>query len=132
MKSIAFVLSIFLAFTSLASAASLPAADAAKLKTAGIPVYSGAAFAIGNKDTGYRYATSDSPEAVRQWYRKQLPSWSIFDQFGSWLLYKGKPGLDMGEVMSNDQVMIQKNDNLPGWHNLKKSMTTEIVIKLAD
>jgi hypothetical protein len=45
-------------------------------------------------------------------------------------LYDGAPGKDMAGVMSENQVMVKRNDNLPEWHSLEKSMTTEIVIMI--
>lgn len=114
----------------VASATDLPGPDAELINNAGIPLYDKAVFAYGNSSVGFRFATSDSPETVRQWYMEQLSGWTVFDQFGSWLIYNGKPGLGMGEVMSKDQVSVQVNDKLPEWHSLDKSMTTEIVIMI--
>jgi len=108
----------------------LPAKDAKIIEAAGIPIFSGATFAIGNLDTGYRFATSKPPAEVRQWYQKKLSDWSLLDKYGSWILYKGQQGLEMSDVMSKLQVMVQKNENLPQWHSLKKDMTTEIVIMI--
>ena len=98
------------------------------IRDAGIPIYQEAIFAYGNASVGFRYATSTSPETVRQWYREKLSSWSVYEQYGGWILYNGKPGLGMTEIMEKDQVSIQKNENLPEWHSLDKTMTTEIVI----
>ena len=36
----------------------------------------------------------------------------------------------MAGVMSENQVMVKHNDNLPGWFSLEKDMTTEIVIMI--
>jgi len=106
----------------------LPAQDAKVIEAAGIPIFPGATFAIGNRDTAYRFATSKPPAEVRQWYQKKLSDWALLDKYGSWILYKGQQGLGMSEVMSKLQIMIQENENLPQWHSLKKDMTTEITI----
>ncbi|MFC2163790.1 hypothetical protein ACFLT2_02190 [Acidobacteriota bacterium] len=116
--------------SSITHGAELPAQDAKVIEAAGIPIFPGATFAIGNLDTGYRFATAKSPAEVRQWYQKKLSDWSLLEEYGSWILYKGQRGLGMSDVMSKLQVMIQKNENLPQWHSLKTDMTTEIVIMI--
>lgn len=116
------------AFTSLA--ADLPAADAQLIEKAGIPIFEHAVFAYGNQSVGFRFATDAPPEEVRHWYQQKLGSWTLYDQYGSWILYNGKPGLGMGEIMTCDQVSIQTNTNLPAWHSLAGDMTTEIVIMI--
>ena len=79
---------------------------------------------------GYRYASSESVEKVRKWYKKKLSSWPVYkDKFDTWIIYKGEPGADMGQlVMQKNQVSVQKNEKLPEWHSLDKDMTTEILI----
>ena len=49
---------------------------------------------------------------------------------GGWILYDGVPGKGLAGVMGDNQVMVQRNDNLPEWHSLDKDMTTEIVIMI--
>jgi len=110
------------------AAAELPAADAALIQGAGVPLYPAATFATGNKDVGFRFATSEDPETVRKWYQEKLAAWSLFDKYDSWILYHGEPGASMGDLMSLSQVQVQANENLPEWHGVDKSMTTEIVI----
>ena len=109
------------------SAEELSAADKDYIKGVGIPIYSGATFVYGNKSVGYRFATAKSSEDVKAWYEKQLSEWSVFNEYGSWLLYKGKPGLK-GEAFSKPQVQIQNNPKLSEWYGIDKSLTTEIVI----
>jgi hypothetical protein len=36
----------------------------------------------------------------------------------------------MAGVISDNQVMVKRNDNLPEWHSLDKNMTTKIVIMI--
>jgi hypothetical protein len=108
----------------------LPAQDAKVIEAARIPIFSEATFATGSRDVGYRFATSKSPAEVRQWYQEKLSGWSLYEEYGGWILYKGQQGLGLSEIMSKLQVMIQKNENLPQWHSLKKDMTTEIVIMI--
>ena len=112
----------------LVKAADLPAADAGVIKSAGIPLFDKAVFLVGNRDTGYRFATSESPEAVRKWYREKLSSWSVFDQFGSWILYQGKAGAKLSGIMTSKQVSVVTNPKLVEWHKVQKNMTTEIVV----
>ena len=125
------MITFFLATTTLAYAEMLPAADSELIEGAGIPIYSDADFVYGNSSVGFRFATSESPETVRNWYLEQLDGWSLMDDMGLWILYDGPKGLGFGEVMSSNQVTVSMNDELPGWHSLDKSMTTEIVIQVA-
>jgi hypothetical protein len=83
---------------------------------------------------GYRFASSEPVDKVRTWYRKQLSSWPVYeDRYGSWIIYKGKPGADMADLlMQKTQVSVQKNDKLPEWHSLDRNMTTEIVIMVIE
>jgi len=121
---------LFLVFSVNAYAAGLEPTDSKLIEAAGVPLFSKAAFVYGNKDVGFRFASSTPPEEVQKWYQQQLPKWSIFNEFGSWILYDGAPGSGMGDVMSKTQASIQHNENLPQWHSLDKSMTTEIVIMI--
>ena len=111
-------------------AADLQQSDISLIESAGVPVYSKANFVYGNPDVGFRFATSVSPEEARQWYHEKLPKWSVLDEYGSWIMYDGKPGAGLGEVMSKNQILIKKNENLPGWYSLEKNMTTEITIMI--
>lgn len=130
MKYLYLILILFVFCSTNTFAFNLTDMDSGTIKGAEIPIYTSSVFALGNQDVGFRFASNDSPEQVRQWYREQLPKWSLFDQYGSWILYNGKAGAGMSEIMSTHQVAVQKNENLPGWHNLEKDMTTEIVIMI--
>ena len=123
-----FILTLMFFCCTCAIAANLPDTDARTIKDAGIPIHHSAAFAYGNKDVGFRFASNESPEKVRKWYQEQLPGWSLFDQYGTWILYNGGPGAGVSEIMTSNQVAVQENANLPEWHSLQKDMTTEIVI----
>ena len=111
-------------------AACLQTSDSKLIADGGIPVYSKATFVYGNKDVGFRFASSTPSEEVQKWYRQQLPKWALYKEYGSWILYDGKPGKGMAELMSCNQVSVKHNDNLPQWHSLEKNMTTEIVIMI--
>jgi hypothetical protein len=124
------MLVLVLVFCTTARADNLTDIDADTIKAAGIPVYFSAVFATGNKDVGFRFATADAPDKVKQWYREQLANWSFFDSYGAWILYDGKPGAGMSDIMATNQVAVQRNDNLPEWHSLPEDMTTEIVIMI--
>jgi len=119
-----------LAGGAIPTALSLPAQDEKLIKDAGIPLYSKAPFVYGNASVGYRFASSEPVEAVRNWYKNKLSSWPVYeDKNDSWIIYQGKPGADMAQLlMQKTQVSVQKNDKLPEWHSLDKNMTTEIVI----
>jgi hypothetical protein len=121
---------LFLVFSVNSFAASLQPADSKLIKAAGVPLFSKASFVYGNKDVGFRFASSTPPEEVQKWYRQQLPKWALLKEYGGWILYNGAPGVGMGEVMSKNQVSVKHNDNLPQWHSLDKKMTTEIVIMI--
>ena len=122
------IILLLLVFSVNSYAASLPSSDAKLIEGAGIPIFSGATFAVGNQDVGFRFVTSKTPEEVQQWYLQKLSKWTLFNQYGSWILYNGPQGVGLGEIMSKNQGAVQKNENLPQWHSLDKSMTTEIVI----
>jgi hypothetical protein len=113
-------------------AASLEQSDTQLIEAAGVPLFSTATFVTGNKDIGFRFATSTPTADVRQWYREQLPDWSLYAEYGGWILYEGNPGLGMGEVMSKNQINVQHNDKLPEWHALDSKVTTEIVIMIVE
>jgi hypothetical protein len=59
-----------------------------------------------------------------------LPDWALYKEYGGWVLYDGESGKGMAEVMSENQVMVKKNDKLLEWFSLEKNMTTEIVIMI--
>ena len=123
-----FVLVLCLLTGIYANAAELGNSDRKIIESAGVDIYPGAQFINGSKAIGFRFASSESAAVVRKWYRKQLPSWSLYEKFGGWILYNDKPGLGMAAVMSARQVSIKTNINLPGWFGLDKGLTTEIVV----
>ena len=125
---IAVILIWVLFISTVVYAADLPAADSKLIKAAGIPIYSGATFTNGNQSVGFRFATNKSPDDVQSWYTEQLPAWSLYKEYGGWILYDGKPGLGMGELMSKNQVSVQTNEQLHEWFGVDKAMSTEIVI----
>lgn len=120
---------IFLLIFSVSSiAGELKPSDSKLIKDAGIPIYSKAVFAAGNQDIGFRFAANVSPEEIQEWYRKELPKWNLYNKYGGWILYNGEPDKGMADVMALNHISITYNANLPEWHSLDKSMTTEIVI----
>ena len=121
---------MFLVISVNAYAASLQPSDSKLIEAAGVPLFSKADFVYGNKDVGFRFVSSTPPEDIQKWYRQQLSQWALYNQYGGWILYDGAPGVGMGEIMSKNQVSVQRNDNLPQWHSLDKKMTTEIVIMI--
>ena len=108
--------------------------DKSILAKAGVPVYSGLQFINGsfNGTLGVRFACSDDVEKVREYYRSKLPGWALNDQYGSWILYNGKPGDGPGDYMAKNQVMVSKNENLQSWFGTPADMTTEVVIALPE
>ena len=109
----------------------IPADFQAAIDAAKIPAYPGAIFCAGDPAMGMRLATSDSVEAVRKWYRDQLPQWNTYEEYGGWILYAGAADADMAEIFSSFQVSISEHPELPQWHDLPSDMTTEIVIALS-
>jgi len=122
------LLALLLLAVSTANAMDLPAADAAAIKAAGIPVYEKAVFVFGSREAGYRFATNQPPDAVRQWYRSKLADWVLFDQYGAWVLHKEGKGAKLPDIIGKRQVSVATNPEMVGWHKLSKDMTTEIVI----
>jgi len=111
-----------------ATGADLPGDVKASLEKAGLKIYPGAVFCTGKVKTGVRFATSDSPEKVRAWYREQYPGWSVQDKYGTWSFYDGPPDQGPGVYLSTRNMLVQHNADLPGWHSLAADMTTEILI----
>jgi hypothetical protein len=33
-----------------------------------------------------RFATPDNVKTLREWYRKKLPEWAVYDEYGAWIL----------------------------------------------
>ncbi len=112
------------------SAAPLPPESAAAMEKAGVPLYPGAVYCTGDPTIGIRFATSDAPEKVRAWYREQLAGWTLFDEFGMWALVDAPSVGGLGDVMANNQLVVSRNAQLPGWHGLAADMTTDITTML--
>ena len=113
-----------------ATAADLPADDAKLIEAAKVPIFNGAVFVNGNQDVGFRFATGVAPEEVRAWYKEKLGEWSLYEEYGGWILYEGAPGAGMGDLMTKKQVAVQKNDKLGEWYGLDPALSTEIVIMI--
>jgi len=124
------VLALCLLTDVYANAAVLRDTDRKVIESAGIQVYPQAQFVNGSQAVGYRFASTQSQAAVREWYRQRLSKWSLYQQFGGWILYDGEPGLSMGGVMSTRQVMVKKNGLLHEWYGIDKDRSTEIVIMI--
>jgi len=115
----------------IALAADLPARNVPILKEAGIPLYKGAQFTnggLGDELVGARFASSASVEDVRAFYREKFPAWALNAEYGSWILYNGKPGGGPAAYMGKQQISVRVEKNLPEWFGLAKNMTTEIII----
>ncbi|GBE14971.1 MAG TPA: hypothetical protein ENH32_01115 [Proteobacteria bacterium] len=114
----------------IALAADLPAKDVKILKEAGIPLYKGAEFLNGGLggEIGARFASSAPVEDVRAFYKGKFPAWALNAEYGSWILYDGKPGGGPAAYMGKQQVSVKENKNLPSWFGVAKNMTTEIMI----
>jgi len=108
----------------------IPEASRATMEKAGVPVYPGAVYCIGDASVGIRLATSDSEDEVRAWYVEQLSGWTLFEDFGSWMLADSPAGASMSERMEGSVVVVDTNAQLPEWHGLDADMTTQIVISL--
>jgi hypothetical protein len=119
-----------LVITAGVQAADLSATGAQVIQSAGVKIYPDADFIEGNQDIGFRFATKKSPAEVRAWYKKQLSGWSLHDKFGGWVIYNGKPGVTMGELMSINHVSVKENKMLHEWFGVDPAMSTEIVIMI--
>lgn len=108
----------------------IPAATRADLEKTGVPVYPGAVYCVGNSEAGIRLATSDSQEAVRAWYAEQLSDWTLFEDFGMWMMADSPPGSSFPERVESNNLVVDTNDQIPQWHDLAADMTTQIVIAL--
>ena len=110
----------------------IPAAAQKVIDAAGFPIYPDASYCTGDPSMGMRLASSDSVEKVREWYRAQFPDWSVYEEYGGWILHPGPADAPMPVVMSGYQVSISENAALPEWHGLSADMTTEILIALVN
>lgn len=127
-RLLALVLVLFLlTLTPLFAGQTIPVDVEAGLNSKGFAIYPGAVYCTGTVDIGIRFASRKSTDEVKSWYKEKYPDWSVMDEYGSWVLYKGAPGASMPEVMSSNQILIQKNVQLPSWHSLSADMTTEIM-----
>lgn len=111
--------------------ADMPADTAAQIEQAGIPIYPGAVYCIGDVQIGIRLATDDDLEAVRQWYRDKLPDWGLMTDWGLWVLHDGGPIKSGADLMSDSltSITIGEQAMMPGWYGLDADMTTEILLK---
>jgi hypothetical protein len=133
MKKVLISFAILLLFTGAAIAGtSLSAKDEKAISEAGLSVYPGSVVITGLQALGIAFATSDSVEKVRKWYRNNTPDWTVYEDDGMWVLYDSKSMLNPFEIMSKRQVLVNKNENLPYVHKYDKSVTTEIVIIVPD
>jgi hypothetical protein len=121
-----------LCITYAVDANELSAQGSKVLKQSGIPVYPAATYVNGTTGdiTSFRFASADNVKKIRAWYREKLPEWALSDEYGSWVLYNGKPGGGPVEYMTKSQVLIGENNNLQQWFGLPASMTTEVIITL--
>lgn len=119
----------------LVSAAALAGGDIpdqsrVALEKVGVPVYPGAVYCVGNAEAGIRLATSDAQDTVREWYVEQLPEWTLFEDFGMWMLADSPPGSSLSDRVESNSMVVDINDQMPQWHGLAADMTTQIVIML--
>jgi len=116
----------------LVDASELSANDSKILKQAGIPIYPGLEYMNGitGDMISMRFATSDNIITLREWYQKHLPKWAVYDEYGIWILYDGKPGGGPGNYMTKKNISIMGNTNIPQWFSMPANMTTEVTITL--
>lgn len=108
----------------------IPATSKAALDKAGVPVYPGAVYCIGDAEVGIRLATNEPEATVRTWYVEQLSDWTVFEDFGMWMMADSPPGSSFSERAESNNLIIDTNDQIPQWHDLAADMTTQIVIAL--
>ena len=103
------------------------------MEAAGFTPYPGSVFCTGMIEQGMRFASSDSPEDVREWFVESLAGWNLQDieNLGLWSLYDGPAEINStGQIFAFNNVTVKKNADLPEWHNLSDNMTTEILVAL--
>lgn len=127
------LMATFLAFALPAFAAgAVPDDVSAALEQAGVAVYPGAEYCIGNPQIGIRFASSDDPETVKAWYVEHVPAWNVKDVFGMWILIDAPADAKISgsDLMTRNNIVVDVNPELPGWHGLAGDMTTQIVVSL--
>ncbi len=115
------------------NAEELKAEAATAMEAAGFSPYPGSVFCTGMVELGMRFATSDSPAAVRSWMVENLAEWSLMqdESLGLWMLFDGPPETKgFAKISTFNHVVVQENADLPEWHSLDKKMTTEILVAL--
>ncbi len=132
MKRLLTIMLVALMIPLSSSAAELPSKVARVIKEAGIPLYGNMEYINGSLEVGVRFASHDPVGKVRKFYQDTFPNWALNNDYGSWILYDGKPGGGPASYVGVKQVMIQTNRKLPGWFGLPRDMTTEIVIVVPD
>lgn len=122
---------IFISFNASANNP-LSSKDKDILDKAGVPIYSGLEFMNGitGDMISMRFATSENVKTLREWYRKKLPKWAVYDEYGIWILYDGKPGGGPANYMTKINISITENTNIPQWFSMPANMTTEVTITL--
>lgn len=126
------VLSLMLTSFNASANNPLSSKDKDILDKAGVPIYSGLKFMNGitGDMISMRFATSDNVKTLREWYRKKLPKWEVYDEYGIWILYDGKPGGGPANYMMKKNISITENTNIPQWFSMPANMTTEVTITL--
>jgi hypothetical protein len=126
------VLSLMLISFNASANNSLSSKDKDILDKAGVPIYPGLKYINGitGDMISMRFATSDNVKTLREWYRKKLPEWAVYDEYGIWILYDGKPGGGPANYMTKKNISITENTNIPQWFSMPANMTTEVTITL--
>jgi hypothetical protein len=100
------------------------------LATEKIPVYPGASFTSGNAkaDQSVLWFTSkDAPEKIMDWYKGKLSGWSeVTSQAGSRVMYKGKPGIKMEDLITHSYIFARVRNEAPS----KDSEITVRIVKI--
>lgn len=123
----------FLLIGPASNAAELKAEAITAMEAAGFSPYPGSVFCTGTVEMGMRFATGDSPDAVRSWLVENLTDWSLMqdEELGLWMLFDGPPETKgFAKVSTFNHVVVLENVNLPVWHDLAETMTTEILVAL--
>ena len=126
------VLSLILISFNASANNPLSSKDKDILDKAGVPIYPELRYMNGitGDMISMRFATSDNVKTLREWYRKKLPKWALYDEYGIWILYDGKPGGGPANYMTKTNISIAENTNIPQWFSMPANMTTEVTITL--
>ncbi len=88
--------------------------QASALDAAGVPVYPGATFMTADESNGMAlwFNSSDSPDAIMDWYEEQLPEWTATTVNTMRVIYNGPAGAGQEKIMAVPHLYVMTGEQL--------------------